>query len=184
MARIPRLELLDLQLGEMAFLPDSFLVHTPQMASLTLEANYLTELPSGFLAAALQLLSTLDMTVYHLLALPESFMAHAPRLRRLCLLAESLARVPALWLSNMPELSEVELYLFRIYELPPDFLAFSPPISNLDLILSLDTPLETPQGHLGELLALHRTNYRTTVSWPDVLKVRKSPGVQLDNLME
>ena len=62
----------------------------------------------------------------------------------------------------MPELSEVELYLFRIYKLPPEFLAFAPRISKLDLILSLDIPLEPPQGHLGELLRLHGTNYRTT----------------------
>ena len=153
MAHIPRLEVLDLQLGRMAFLPDFFLVHTPQMASLILEANYLTQLPSGFLASAPQL-PTLDMTAYHLQALPECFMAHAPRLQHLCLLAESLVRVPALWLSNMPELSEVELYLFRIYRLPPGIFAFAPRISKLDLILSLDIPLEPPQGHCSPCTGL------------------------------
>ena len=118
MGHIPRLEVLNLQLGEMAILPDSFLANAAQLASLTLEANYINELSSGFLASLPQL-SRLDKP-YHLHALPDSFMARAPRLQQLCLLAESLARVPALWLSNMPGLSEGGLYLFRIYKLAPD----------------------------------------------------------------
>ena len=183
MSHIPRLDMLDLQLGEMAFLPDSFLANAPQLSSLTLEANYLTALPPGFLASTPQL-SRLDMTAYHLQALPERFMAHAPRLQQLCLLAELVTYVPAKWLSHMPELSEVDLYLFHIFRLPSDFLAFAPRISKLDLILGRDFPLDPPQGHLGELLARHGVNYRTTVSWPDVLNIRKSLGIQPDNLME
>ena len=183
MAHIPRLEVLNLQLGEMAILPDSFLANAAQLASLTLEANYLTELSAGFLASLPQL-SRLDMA-YHLQALPDSFMARAPRLQQICLLAESLWPVsPHCGCPTCPDCLKGDCTSFASTNCLLIFLAFVARISKLYLILSLDIPLEPPQGHLGELLARHGTNIRTTVGWPDVLNVRKSPGVQPDNLTE
>ncbi len=175
---VPQLQ--DLRVGRIRGIGPEFLVHTPQLRSLTvalgsdssvptLESVPPLALPPGFLAYTPQL-QRLHLELEGVKTLPRGFLSHTPQLQELVLVAEDLTHLPANLLSQAPQLQTLRLEVGALQYLPPHFLSQAPQLRSLHLEVGGRQYLPPNLlAHTPQLQTLHLEADRLEHLPPDLL---------------